>query len=205
MAAIASPPKFVLASASPARRQLLQQAGIAPIVCKSGFDESQVQIDDPEALVNELARCKAAAVAERYPDALVLGCDSVLAINGEIHGKPASPADAIARWQLMRGNVGHLYTGHALLEPSRHREVSRCGITTVHFVLASEQLIADYVASGEPLNCAGCFAIDGKGGLLVEKLVGCHSNVIGLSLPLLHAMLNELGYSVADFWVAETA
>lgn len=196
----AAPPPLILASASPARRQLLQQVGLEPLVCKSGFDESQVQLDDPTALVTTLARCKAAAVASRYPDGLILGCDSVLAIGGEIHGKPDSPAEAIARWQVMRGSVGYLYTGHALLEPRRQRQVIRCGTTAVHFVMASDRLIEDYVASGEPMNCAGCFAIDGKGGLLVEKLVGCYSNVIGLSLPLLHAMLNELGYSVADFW-----
>ncbi len=202
MSAIA-PPEFVLASASTARRQLLQQAGIEPLICKSDFDEDQVQLDDPQALVTTLAQAKAAAVATRYPEALILGCDSVLAIQGEIHGKPASPTEAIARWQKMRGQVGHLYTGHALLEPRRQRQIVRCGVTAVHFVFASDRLIADYVASGEPMNCAGCFAIDGKGGLLVEKLVGCPSNVIGLSLPLLHAMLNELGYSVADFWARQ--
>lgn len=163
-----------------------------------------MQLDEPTALVTTLARCKAEAVATRYPQALILGCDSVLAIAGEIHGKPSSPAEAIARWQQMRGNSGEIYTGHALLEPYRQRQVIRCGVTTVHFALASDRLIETYIATGEPMHCAGCFAIDGRGGLLIEKLVGCHSNVIGLSLPLLHAMLNELGYSVADFWEQQT-
>lgn len=193
-------PKFVLASASPARKQLLELAGIAPIVCKSDFDESQVQSRDPVELVEVLARCKAETVAPQFEEALILGCDSVLAVAGEIHGKPESPQEAIARWQKMRGNVGTLYTGHALLDLMRGQQVVRCGITRVHFAEISDRAIEAYVASGEPLNCAGCFALDGRGGLFVEKLEGCHSNVIGLSLPLLYRMLKELGYDAIDFW-----
>jgi septum formation protein len=193
-------PPFILASASPARKQLLQLAGIDALACRSDFDESQVKISNPEALVAELARAKAEIVASRFENALVLGCDSVLAIAGEIHGKPASPAAAIARWQKMRGQQGTLYTGHALLDTAKSRQIVRCGITTVKFAQVSDREIEAYVASGEPLNCAGCFALDGKGGLFVERLEGCHSNVIGLSLPLLRQMLLELGYCVADFW-----
>lgn len=191
---------FVLASASTARRQLLTQAGIPAIACQSGFDESQVTLRDPEALVNTLAQKKAAVVAPQFPQALTLGCDSVLAIAGEIHGKPDSPADAIARWQRMRGQVGQLYTGHALFDPKQERWVVRCGITQVHFAPISDQIIEAYVATGEPMNCAGCFAIDGQGGLFVQKIDGCHTNVIGLSLPLLHEMLNDLGHSITEFW-----
>ncbi|MEC4805858.1 MAG: nucleoside triphosphate pyrophosphatase [Jaaginema sp. PMC 1079.18] len=193
-------PPLILASASPARKQLLQLAGIEALACRSDFDESQVKNRDPEALVTELARCKAEIVASRFDNALVLGCDSVLAIDGEIHGKPESPEVAIARWRKMRGQQGKLYTGHALLDTCQSRKVVRCGVTTVTFAQVSDREIEAYVASGEPLNCAGCFAIDGKGGLLIEGLEGCHSNVIGLSLPLLRQMLAELGYSVADFW-----
>ncbi|MGK7926235.1 MAG: nucleoside triphosphate pyrophosphatase [Spirulina sp.] len=191
---------FILASASPARKQLLQQAGIQAIACKSNFDESSVQSDDPEALTNTLALCKAEIVAQQYPHALILGCDSLLSVAGEIHGKPASPAEAIARWQLMRGKIGMLYTGHALLDGRTGKQIVKCGITKVYFAEISDRIIEAYVATGEPMNCAGCFAIDGQGGLFVEKLEGCHSNVIGLSLPLLHQMLNELGYSIVDFW-----
>ncbi|MDB9313068.1 Maf family protein [Spirulina sp. CS-785/01] len=194
------PPLFVLASASPARKKLLEQAGISPTVCKSGFDESQVQLTDPVELVETLAQRKAELVAQQYPDALVLGCDSVLAIDGEIYGKPETPEDAIARWKTMRGNTGILYTGHALIDAAKAKTVLRCGITTVYFSDIQDRIIKAYVATGEPLNCAGCFAIDGQGGLFVEKLEGCHSNVIGLSLPLFHQMLNELGYSIIDFW-----
>ncbi len=193
-------PHFILASASPARKQLLQLAGIDALACRSDFDESQVKINDPEALVRELARAKAEIVASRFEQALVLGCDSVLAIAGEIHGKPESPQAAIARWQQMSGQQGTLYTGHALLDTTQSKQILRCGMTQVKFAEVSDREIAAYVASGEPLNCAGCFALDGKGGLFIERLEGCHSNVIGLSLPLLRQMLAELGYSVADFW-----
>jgi septum formation protein len=208
--------QLVLASASPARRRLLNSIGIEPIVRPSDVDEAQIQLTDPSALVQELARLKAEAVADlmaqRHPQEpmLVLGCDSVLSIHGEIHGKPASPAAAIARWQQMRGQVGQLYTGHALLELSpaadpaaSRRQLVRCQVTTVFFAPVSDRQIAAYVATGEPLNCAGCFALEGKGGLFVEKLEGCHSNVIGLSLPLLRQMVTDLGYDVTDFWAAE--
>ncbi|HEY9649728.1 MAG TPA: nucleoside triphosphate pyrophosphatase [Coleofasciculaceae cyanobacterium] len=193
---------FVLASASPARKRLLQNAGIEPVVRHSDFDESQIQLSDPVALVETLARHKAQTVANQFSDALVLGCDSVLSVQGEIHGKPANPEEAIARWQLMRGTVGVLYTGHALIDLSQDKTLVRCGITTVYFANVSDRAIANYVATGEPLKCAGCFALEGRGGLFVEKLEGCHSNVIGLSLPLLHQMLEELGYDTTDFWQA---
>ncbi|MCW6036783.1 Maf-like protein [Spirulina subsalsa FACHB-351] len=193
-------PRFVLGSASPARLQLLQQVGIQAIAQKSGFDESLVQCEDPVELVNTLAERKAEIVAPQFPDALVLGGDSVLSVAGEIHGKPQSTEEAIARWQKMRGNTGILYTGHALLHHQKQQKIVRCGQTIVHFADISDRIIEAYVATGEPMNCAGCFAIDGQGGLFVEKLEGCHSNVIGLSLPLLHQMLNELGYSITQFW-----
>lgn len=192
--------KFVLASASPARRRLLNNAGIEPIVCQSDFDESQVKVTDPVELVKTLALHKAQTVAAKFNDALVLGCDSVLSIQGEIHGKPANPQEAIARWQMMRGRVGELYTGYALIDLSQDKTIVRCGITRVHFANVSDRAIQAYVATGEPLKCAGCFALEGRGGLFVEKLDGCHSNVIGLSLPLLYQMLTELGYEVTDFW-----
>lgn len=193
-------PTFVLASASPARRRLLQIAGIEPLVCQSNFDESQIQGEDTVELVQILAKCKAQTVASQFSDALILGCDSVLEVAGEIHGKPESAREAIARWQKMRGQQGILYTGHALLDLRQQKTLIRCGITKVYFAQISDRTIAAYVASGEPLKCAGSFALEGKGGLFVEKIEGCHSNVIGLSLPLLSQMLGDLGYNVTDFW-----
>jgi septum formation protein len=193
-------PTLVLASASPARRRLLQNAGIEPVVRVSDFDESQVQLNEPVALVETLAQKKAETVASQFSEAIVLGCDSVLSVRGEIHGKPASPEEAIARWQLMRGTVGELYTGHALIDTDRNKTIVRCGLTRVYFADVSNRAIQAYVATGEPLNCAGCFALEGRGGLFVEKIEGCHSNVIGLSLPLLRHMLRELGYDATNFW-----
>jgi septum formation protein len=193
-------PRFVLASASPARRRLLQNAGIESVVRVSDFDESQIQLSEPLDLVETLALKKAETVARELSDALVLGCDSVLSVRGEIYGKPANASEAIARWQLMRGTMGVLYTGHALIDLSQDKTVVRCGTTNVFFANVSDRAIEAYVATGEPLTCAGCFALEGRGGLFVEKLEGCHSNVIGLSLPLLRHMLRELGYDATDFW-----
>lgn len=192
--------ELVLASASPARRRLLQGIGINPIVDVSNFDESQIQHDDPMHLVELLAEAKAKTVAQHRQNALILGCDSVLLVEGEILGKPESPEAAIARWQSMRGSYGILYTGHALIDQAKNATLVRHGTTKVHFANISDATIKAYVKSGEPLQCAGCFALEGKGGLFIEKIEGCHSNVIGLSLPLLRQMLMELGYDVSKIW-----
>ncbi|WP_414577918.1 Maf family protein [Anabaena sp. CCY 9402-a] len=193
-------PQFVLASASPARRRLLQTVGIEPIVSPSDFDESQVQITEPAQLVQILAQRKAETVVPQFASGLIMGCDSVLAIDSKIHGKPADAAEAIARWQLMRGSFGDLYTGHVLIDVDQNRTVVKCQVTRVYFAQLSDRAIQAYVATGEPLKCAGAFALEGFGSLFVEKIEGCHSNVIGLSLPLLRQMLEELGYEVTDYW-----
>jgi septum formation protein len=194
-------PHFVLASASPARRQLLEIAGIQAQVKPSRFDESTVRDIQPAQLVQTLAFEKARSVAAHCPEpALVLGCDSILTLAGEIYGKPANKADAIARWQKMRGRMGDLYTGHALIDLYQNQTIVRCQTTQVQFAEISDRQIEAYVDTGEPLHCAGCFALDGKGGLFIESIEGCHSNVIGLSLPLLRRMLKDLGYDIADFW-----
>ncbi|WP_016952681.1 nucleoside triphosphate pyrophosphatase [Anabaena sp. PCC 7108] len=193
-------PQFVLASASPARRRLLQTVGIEPIVYPSDFDESQIQHRDPAQLVKTLAQCKAETVISQFPSALIMGCDSVLAMNGEIYGKPGDAEEAIARWQRMQGNFGDLYTGHILIDTTKNQSVVKCQVTRVYFAQMSDRAILAYVATGEPLKCAGAFAIEGFGSLFVEKIEGCHTNVIGLSLPLLRHMITELGYEVTDFW-----
>lgn len=193
-------PKLVLASASPARQKLLQTVGINPIIQASNFDESQIKIFDPVELVETLAFKKAETVSDRFSDNLILGCDSVLVVDGEIYGKPESSEEAIARWQKMRGNQGILYTGHALIDLKQNKTLTRSCITKVYFANISDDVIKAYVATEEPLKCAGSFALEGKGGLFVEKIEGCHSNVIGLSYPLLRQMLTDLGYQVTDFW-----
>jgi septum formation protein len=191
---------FVLASASPARRRLLQSVGINPRICVSHFDEDSIKLTDPVALVETLARRKAETVLSQITDSLVLGCDSVLMVNNEIHGKPQDAAEAFTRWQQMRGNRGTLYTGHALIDQRNDRTIVRCGITHVYFGKVSDAQIQAYIATGEPLVCAGCFALEGKGSALVDKIEGCHSNVIGLSLPLLRSMLAELSYDLSNYW-----
>ncbi len=193
---------LLLASASPARRRLLQQATIAHRVQVSGVDEQAIQHPEPAELVLLLAQAKARAVRrllDQPSDAdisLVLGCDSVLVYGGEVFGKPNNAAEAIERWRLMAGGWGELHTGHCLLAgpgaaaagpAERLRTVS----TRVQFAPLSELEIANYVASGEPLQCAGGFALEGRGGALVERIEGCFSNVIGLSLPLLRRWLGE--------------
>jgi septum formation protein len=193
--------QFVLASASPARRRLLQTVGIEPIVCPSDFDESKIQVSDPSELVQILAKCKAETVMNQFPSSLIMGCDSVLAFHGEIHGKPASKEEAIARWQIMQGSFGDLYTGHALFDTGNNLSLVKCQVTRVYFAQMNDSQIEAYVSTGEPLTCAGAFALEGYGSLFVEKIEGCHSNVIGLSLPLLRHMLAELNYEVTDFWI----
>ncbi|MBH8575490.1 septum formation inhibitor Maf [Nostocaceae cyanobacterium CENA369] len=193
-------PTFVLASASPARLRLLQTVGIQPIVKPSDFNESQIQLSEPAQLVQTLAQRKAETITPQFESALIMGCDSVLALNGEIHGKPADASEAIARWQVMQGNFGDLYTGHVLIDTSQNRTLVKCQVTRVYFAQMSDRAIQAYVATGEPLKCAGAFAIEGFGSLFVEKIAGCHTNVIGLSLPLLRQMLAELSYDVTDFW-----
>jgi septum formation protein len=192
--------RFILASASTARRQLLKTIGIQAEVQPSQFDESTIQTTNPVNLVQTLAFEKAHFVAQQHSSALVLGCDSVMMLGDEILGKPNDREEAIARWRQMRGRTGELYTGHVLFDLYQNRNITRYQKTLVEFALISEHQIEAYVNTQEPLNCAGCFALDGKGGLFVEQIQGCHSNVIGLSLPLLRQMLSDLSYDVTDFW-----
>lgn len=202
-------PQLVLASASPARKRLLESLGLLVSIQPSYFDEASIETATPEQLVQTLAHAKAAKVAAEVTmsgqPTLVLGCDSVLVLKGQVHGKPVDATEAIARWQQMRGQVGTLLTGHALLDLETTRTLVEICQTQVYFADASDAEIRAYVATGEPLNCAGCFTLEGKGGALIDKIEGCYSNVIGLSLPLLRRMLAELGYSVADFWPSESS
>ncbi len=191
---MSQPSRLILASQSPARLKLLRQAGFNPEAIPSHFDEDSITAEHPAALVQQLALAKARAVAASLEDptpALLIGCDSVLLVNGEVWGKPRDAAEAIARWQRMRGQVGELYTGHALVHHPSGQAWERLGLTRVQFAMLSDAEIETYVATGEPLQCAGCFALEGRGGLYVERIDGCHSNVIGLSLPLLRALLAE--------------
>jgi septum formation protein len=190
---------LLLASASPARRRLLEQAGLPHRVQVSGVDEEAVQEPDPRRLVQQLALAKARAVAAGlgeadWPSLGVLGCDSVLVVQQEVWGKPRDAAEAVDRWQRMAGGWGDLHTGHALLPPPDSRDgaaLLQAVVTTrVQFAPLTLAEIEAYVASGEPLACAGGFALEGRGGLMVERVEGCFSNVIGLSLPLLRRWIS---------------
>lgn len=187
-------PVLLLASASPARRRLLEQAGVPHRVRVSGVDEDQIHHADPAELVRLLAEAKATAVAQELDPVAdaeitaVLGCDSVLSFEGQVFGKPSSPVQAIERWQRMAGRCGSLLTGHCLIRRGQP-DVLACVETLVRFAPLSKAEIEAYVASGEPLQCAGGFALEGRGGLCIEGLDGCYSNVIGLSLPWLRTVL----------------
>ena len=178
---------LVLASASPARRRLLEQAAIPHRVKVSGVDEASLREVDPCRLVALLAKAKASAVLPSVSAGCeaVLGCDSLLVCDGEVFGKPADAAEATDRWKRMAGGWAALHTGHCLLGPQREEVLLETVTTRVKFALLKAAEIEAYVATGEPLDCAGGFALEGRGGALVERIEGCYSNVIGLSLPLL--------------------
>jgi septum formation protein len=201
------PPRLVLASASPARLATLRAAGIDPLVRVSDVDERALTetaaVTEASAIAKLLARAKAEAVAasDELPEAaLVVGCDSVLEINGRAYGKPADAAEAIDRWQRMSGRHGTLHTGHHVVDVQSGRAVSGLASTTVRFAEVDDDEIEAYVATGEPLHVAGAFTIDGLGGAFIDGIEGDPHNVVGISLPLMRWLLHELGYRFIDFW-----
>lgn len=200
---------LVLASASPARLAVLRGAGIEPLVLVSEVDEdavvAQYGVTDPMDIALVLARSKAEAVAARedVPAGLVLGCDSVLDRNGVAEGKPGTAEVARQRWQAMRGTSAVLHTGHWLIDTRDDGSGATLGAiasTTVHLADASDSEIAAYVATGEPLAVAGACTIDGIGGAFVSGIEGDHTNVIGVSLPLLRDLCTDVGVPYPSLW-----
>jgi septum formation protein len=206
---------LVLGSASPGRRKVLRQAGIDPLVMVSGVDEDRLTAGlgpgaSPGDVVCALASAKAEQVAGELDgavaaDCVVIGCDSMLHVDGRLCGKPQSADAAVSQWRRMGGRSGQLHTGHCLLRLSdgliTHREVqSSC--TTVHFAAPADADLQAYVANGEPLRVAGGFTLDGLGGWFIDGVDGDPSNVIGLSLPLLRSLIQRVGLSVAALWAA---
>ncbi|MFF2547768.1 nucleoside triphosphate pyrophosphatase [Kitasatospora sp. NPDC058063] len=192
---------LVLASASPARLGLLRQAGLDPRVVVSGVDEDAITAATPAELALVLAEAKAKAVAAELADGeLVIGCDSVLELDGRALGKPADAAEALARWQSMRGRAGVLRTGHCVIDTATGRQSSATASTTVRFGTPDDVEVAAYVASGEPLHVAGAFTLDGRSAPFIDGIDGDPGNVIGLSLPLLRRLLADLGVRITDLW-----
>jgi septum formation protein len=214
--------RLLLASASPARLGLLRAAGVEPSVRVSGVDEDSAVARARAARTGPLdavdvalllARAKAedvvSAVEAEGDDAaeLVLGCDSVLELDGEIHGKPVDTAEATARWRRMRGRSGLQHTGHWLVDRRSSAaggtggQVGATASTVVHFADLTDDEVADYVSTGEPLHVAGGFTIDGLGGPYVDAVEGDPSTVVGLSLPLLRRLALELDIPWRDLRV----
>lgn len=192
--------RVILASQSPARLAVLRAAGISPDVIVSGVDEDAYSAPATGDLTLVLAQAKALAVTQQVDEGLVIGCDSMLDLDGRAYGKPASPEEAAARWRMMSGQTGTLYTGHCVIDVARHRQEVAVAATTVHFGTPSEAEIEAYVATGEPLGMAGAFTIEGLGGWFVDSIDGDHNNVIGISVPLLRRMFLALGVTIPQLW-----
>jgi septum formation protein len=195
-----APARLILASASPARLATLRAVGLDPEVIVSGVDEDNIELDDPAEYALKLAQLKAVAVAADNPRSLVIGCDSVLEFDGEILGKPADAADATERWRRMRGNAGILHTGHCLIDTHREVWLARSAATQVRFAHLDDEEIDAYVATREPLRVAGAFTLDGHGAAYVSGITGDPHNVVGISVPLLRLMFDELGFIWHEFW-----
>ena len=190
--------EIILASASPSRQRLLTSVGISPTIIVSGVDEEDSAYSQlsPRELVVALAIVKAHTVKEKvnYP-ALIIGCDSTFEFEGESLGKPGTTENAIARAKKLSGKSGVLHTGHCFIDTDKGIEVSDVVSTRVHFATMSDEEIEGYVATGEPLNVAGGFTLDGLSAPFIAGIEGDPSNVIGLSLPLLRIAINSLGYT----------
>lgn len=199
-------PRIVLASASPSRSRLLKSAGINPEIIVSGVDEEDPQYNEllPRELVTALAIVKAHTVRKlvNFP-AIIIGCDSTFEFEGKSLGKPLTKEVATARARSLSGKSGILYTGHCIIDTAKDRELTDVAATKVFFSQMSDPEISGYVATGEPLNVAGGFTLDGLSAPFISKIEGEASNVIGLSLPLLRAAVNKLGYNWFDFVKSE--
>jgi len=194
-----TPRRLVLASGSATRLRVLRDAGLDPEVVVSGVDEDVGSLDAARA-VAALAVRKATAVAERRPDALVFACDSMLDLDGRPLGRPSAAQEVIEVWRRLSGRQAALYTGHCLVEPRSGRRVVEVARTLVRFGTPSNEEIAAYVATGEPMEMAGCFSIQGLGAPFVDGVDGDPNNVLGLSVSLLRRMLAEVGVAITDLW-----
>ncbi|CAB4873994.1 MAG: septum formation inhibitor Maf [Actinobacteria bacterium] len=197
--------RLVLASASPARKRVLIDAGITPIVQVSNVDEETLGDElapiTPADLALALARAKALDVAAHFvghADTVVVGCDSVFELDGIAYGKPLTPAVAVERIRMMSGRTGHLHTGHWVVLGDR--SAGAIATTSITFATMTEDEIDAYVATGEPLNVAGSFTLDGHSAAFVRRIDGDPSNVIGISMPTLRDLIGDLGITWPRLW-----
>jgi septum formation protein len=203
--------RLVLASASPARVALLRAAGLAPEVMVSDVAEDGVAGLAAAEAARTLAERKAEAIVRRlagttlpgHPAPLVVGCDSLLEIDGELRGKPKSADEVRSWWRVQRGRSGVLTTGHAVVDLASGRRTSGVASTVVRFGCPSDAEIEAYIATGEPLAVAGACTIEGYGAPFVAGIDGDHGTVIGLSLPLLRILLAEVGIAITDLWARD--
>jgi septum formation protein len=206
--------RVVLGSASPGRRKVLRQAGIEPLVMVSGVDEDAILSRLADAAPGEVTAALATAKAEQVAnsldlsvsaDCIVIGCDSMLYCDGELRGKPASEDEAKRQWQTMAGRTGELHTGHCVIRLRDNDIVHQHAeslVTAVHFAAPSTHELDAYIATGEPLNVAGGFTLDGLGGWFIDAVDGDPSSVVGISLPLTRRLLGGAGLSIPELWQA---
>ncbi len=206
--------RLVLGSASYGRLRVLRGAGIDPLVVVSGVDEDALTAElggaGPATVVTTLAEAKAHAVARVLDadvtrDCAIIGCDSMLYIDGALSGKPGTPEQARRQWNSMAGRSGQLFTGHCvirMLDGSAVASRTAEAVTTVRFGVPTEDELTDYITSGEPLGVAGAFTIDGLGGWFIDGVDGDPSAVVGLGLSLTRGLLESVGLSIGALWKA---
>ena len=194
--------RLVLASQSPSRRMLLEQGGVRPVLRPAHIDEDAViaSLHDapPATTVSTLARAKAETAIAEFPGDVVVGCDSMLLLDGELLGKPHTVEATIERWKAQRGKEAQLLTGHAVWFGGEW--VVDTVATTIRFGDVSDADIEAYARSGQPLECAGAFTLEALGSWFIDAIEGDPTSVIGLSMPLLRRCLYRFGLNASDFW-----
>lgn len=194
--------RLVLVSQSPSRRMLLEQGGVTPVLRPAHIDEDAVISSllgvDAATTVSTLARAKAETAIAEFPDDVVVGCDSMLLLDGELLGKPHTVEKTVERWKAQRGKEAQLLTGHAVWFGGEW--VVDTVATTIRFGDVSDADIHAYAESGQPLECAGAFTLEALGSWFIDSIDGDPTSVIGLSMPLLRRCLYRFGLNASDFW-----